>query len=398
MKICVCSPFRPHELADLLDKSSLCFLQEFEGVTATPVVPLVRDWHSAGHSIAIICLDPSALRQIHLKGDRLDILVLPKRRFRNTIMDVYREERRQICEALASLQPDVVSAQWSYEHALGALDSRLPTVVTCHDTPLRYAWVSKTLFMTYHVGIAAAVFRRAEHLIAVSPYTAEHIRKYFRPKAKLTVIPNGISEATLERGRRRFGKEKQGQRPITFCSVGGWGRIKNISTLLKAFQLVRESSPKSRLVLYGRDLGKGEVAHIWAQATRVTEGVEFRGRAGHSEILDFLEAEADVMIHPSLVETHGMVLIEAMACGVVVVGGKRSGAVPWTMGNGEFGYLCEVRSPASLAETMIAASTPDPSLASKAWNSVADRFTTERAAAKNLSVLETMLRAASVSQ
>lgn len=398
MKIGVCSPFMPHELEDLLDGDSRDLLRHVKGVTATPVTPLVRAWHEQGFALAVFCLDQSVAEPVRLTGVNLTIDVLPKRRFRQSMMDCYRQERLLICDAIKRENPDVISAQWSYEHALGALDSGVPTVVTCHDTPLRYAWVSKTLFMTYHVGIAAAVFRRAAHLIAVSPYTAEHIRKYFRPKAKPKVIPNGIASDTLERGRRRFEAEVQARTSVTFCSVGGWGRIKNIPTLLNAFQLVKASAPRSRLVLYGRDLGKGEVAHIWAVAKGLTEGVEFRGSAAHSEVLDFLETEADVMVHPSLVETHGMVIIEAMACGVIVVGGKGSGAVPWTMGDGGFGHLCDVRSPASMAATMMAASTPDPSLARRAWQSVADRFTTERAAAENLSVLEELHRVASVSQ
>ena len=45
-----------------------------------------------------------------------------------------------------------------------------------------------------------------------------------------------------------------------------------------------------------------------------------------------------------------MTLIEAMAQGTAVVGGKVSGAVPWVLGEGKAGLLVDVQDPRALAD------------------------------------------------
>jgi glycosyltransferase involved in cell wall biosynthesis len=390
MKIGVCSPFMPHELEDLLDEESRAMLGQIKGVTATPVTPLVRAWHAAGHTLAVFCLDQSVTKPVRLTGSNITIDVLPKRRFRQSMMDCYRKERLLICEAIRRERPDVLSAQWSYEHALGALDSGVPTVVTCHDTPLRYAWISKSFFMTYHLFIAASVIRRADEIVCVSPYTEHHIQKIFRPRCATHVIANGLPAEMHLRGERRLAIQRESSGFFTLCSVGGWGGIKNLKSLLRAFSQVRSRYKDTRLVLFGSGLGASEEAEQWATEEKLTDGVEFRGSNPRETILEFLEKEADMMVHPSVVETHGMVLIEAMACGVPVVGGRSSGAVPWTLGDGEFGILCDVRNPVDLANTILHAmeNRGDTSrIAERGYASVKERFNMEKTAADNLSIL-----------
>lgn len=390
MKIGVCSPFMPHDLMDLLDAQSRAQLAQLKGVTATPVTPLVREWHRLGHSIAVFTLDPATLAPVVLKGDSLTIHVLPKRRFRHCMIDVYQVERRLLKDAILAEKPDAISAQWSYEHALASLDSGLPTVVTCHDTPLRYAWISKSIFMTYHLMIAASVIRRSSRLVCVSPYTADHIQTYFRPKCVPSVIPNGIPDDLPLRGMRRLAAQRGRDDDFTICSIGGWGGIKNIKTLLKAFTLLGRSFEHARLVLFGSGLGAAQDAQRWAESRNLDRNVQFMGSSSRETLLEFLETEADMLVHPSLVETHGMVLLEAMACGVPVVAGTGSGAVPWTLGEGRYGYLCDVRSAQSLAGTMMSVLN-DRELARRkaaaALKSVTDRFDMKDTAMRNLSIL-----------
>lgn len=390
MKIGLVSPFMPSELADLLDEESKLLLTSFKGVTATPVTPMARHWHKSGHELSIFCLDSSTLESFHLTGERLSIHVLPKRRSRRCLLDVYRIERRLIAEAVAKEKPEVLSAQWSYEHALAALDTGVPTIVTCHDTPLRYAWISKNLFMTYHLFVAWKVIHRAKHLVCVSPYTANHIQSIFRPKCSVEVIPNGLSSEVFERGRIRLEQLKVHSGKFTICSISGWGKLKNIKPLLKAYSLLKTKVTPHELVLFGRGLGPGDAAETWAKKYGFDKGVKFVGPKTREEIFKFLEHEADLMMHPSKIETHGMVLIEAMACGVPVIGGNKSGAVPWTLDEGNAGKLCNVRSPRSMA-TAIEEVMKNPKATRKmleyAWNSVEKRFRIERAAEENEKLL-----------
>ncbi|MCX7721613.1 MAG: glycosyltransferase family 4 protein [Verrucomicrobiae bacterium] len=384
MHIGFASPFVPQELTDLLDCESRKKVAQVVGVWATPVTALVRELHKRGHGITVFALDPGAKEKLRLAGERLVVHVLPARPLRKCVLDVYLAERRLLREAILAERPEVISAQWTREHALGALSTGFPTAVTCHDTPLRYAWISKGIFMWYHLPIAWWVIRKAALLICVSPYTAQHIKRFFWPRAPVEVIPNGLPPEVFERGARRLarGRAVSGA-PFTFCSVGRWGRMKNIAALLEAFARVRRARPDTRLVLFGPGLGPAEAAEQWARSRGLDQSVEFRGSASREKILDFLEAEADMMVHPSLVETHGMTIIEAMACGVPVVGGLKSGAVPWTLEHGRCGYLCDVTDPDSIARTMLEAMSRGPAnaeLAQRAYESVRNRFPIESVA------------------
>jgi len=397
LKIGIVSPFRAQDLADLLEEVSRRRLQEIIGVTATPVTPMAREWHRRGHSLTIFTLDPSVTKPQHLKGERLSIHILPKRRSRECLLDCYRQERRLIRAVVASESPEVLSAQWTYDHALAALDCGLPTVVTCHDAPLRCAWIAKHWHMTYHLLLAWKVIRKADRLICVSPYTAEHIQRYFRPRCPVDIIPNGLYPEVFERGRRRLEKSESSQSTCTLCSVGGWGGLKNQKTLLQAFAAL--SSVKDRpakLVLFGPGTASGEAAESWARKKNLHHNVEFRGSKPREDILDFLETEADLMVHPSLNEAHGMVLIEAMACGVPVIGGKKSGAVPWTLESGYSGFLCNVRDVHDLTRTILLArnqaNDERHAMSLRAWHFVSERFRIEDAARANEEILGTLLK------
>ncbi|HEX9045425.1 MAG TPA: glycosyltransferase family 4 protein [Verrucomicrobiae bacterium] len=381
----------PHEVADLLDGSSRGQLPGIRGVPAPSVTALVRGWHHRGHRLSVFCLDQSVSQVQTLRGERLTIYVAPKRRARRCLLDFYRTECRLIRELVRQEKPEVLSAQWTYDHALAALGCGIPTAVTCHDTPWRYAWIAKNWFTTYHIAVAWRVIRRADRLVCVSPYTARHIQNYFRPRGPVDVVPNGVPLDIFERYPRRLKTPAKPERALTLCNIGGWGGLKNVASLLQAFALVRAQQPAARLVLAGRNLGPNQEAECWARQRNLHPGVVFKGYLPYAQALDFLETEAGLMVHPSLIETHGLVLVEAMACGVPVIGGRHSGAVAWTLEEGRSGYLCDVRQPRSLAETILQAlNAPDGNraLVEHAWKSAQQRFNQELAVTGHEAILQ----------
>jgi glycosyltransferase involved in cell wall biosynthesis len=200
------------------------------------------------------------------------------------------------------------------------------------------------------------------------------------------------------RGERRL--QQAGARPVPFtlCSIGGWGKIKNNAVLLKAFSTVRRRYPSARLALFGREVGPEQAAEQWARRRHLHEGVVFKGSTPYEKILDFLETEADLMVHPSLVEANPMVLMEAMACGVPVVAGRNSGGVAWTLDDGRCGFLCDIRDPRELAETILQAmAQPDQnqSLVQRAFDFARKHFSGELVVNANEAILQQLLTASS---
>ena len=165
----------------------------------------------------------------------------------------------------------------TYEHSLTALECRIPTVVTRHDTPLRYAWIMKHWYLIYHLFIAWRVIRKADRLVCVSPYTAAHIQRYFFPRALVDVVPNGLPPEVFQRGQRRLQAPAAPNRPFTFCGAGNWGRLKNMRALLEAFARVRARELHTCLVLWGpetragasrRTMGREPRAQCWSGIRR----------------------------------------------------------------------------------------------------------------------------------
>ncbi len=142
------------------------------------------------------------------------LLVPSRKSVSRCMLDGYRVERRILAEELRSLAPDIVHVHWTQMgHALGALDSGLPLVVTAHDAALTCAYWN----WSWHPGAAIAglrgveftrrVLRGASRVIAVSPYVKHHVENVFlgRKRGGVEVIPNPLApQIPPPRTRRRL--------------------------------------------------------------------------------------------------------------------------------------------------------------------------------------------------
>jgi glycosyltransferase involved in cell wall biosynthesis len=143
-------------------------------------------------------------------------------------------------------------------------------------------------------------------------------------------------------------------RPFAFATaLGGWGRLKNGGAAIEAFAIVRKVLPGVKMLMFGGGYSANGPAAAWARERGWDRGIEFRGQVPYSDIIDLLARRVDVLVHPSLEEAHPMPLIEAMSLGIPAIGGSAVGGVPWTLGDGEYGVLVDVRSPDQIASAMI---------------------------------------------
>jgi glycosyltransferase involved in cell wall biosynthesis len=113
-----------------------------------------------------------------------------------------------------------------------------------------------------------------------------------------------------------------------------------------------------RLKLIGSGSEKGGQGHQWAIEQQLDGGVDFLGDLAYAQAQSHL-SDASLLVHPSFEESFGMVLIEAMAKGVPVIGGERSGAVPWVLNEGRAGLLVDVADVDSIAVGMTSVLTDE---------------------------------------
>ncbi|WP_338898242.1 glycosyltransferase family 4 protein [Streptomyces sp. TG1A-60] len=313
---------------------------------------LARTWLDQGHRVTVFAMSHEVTSRAVFGSERLQLVVTPMRPSRQ-VRDLYRYERRQLAAALREHPTDVVSAHWTYEYARAAIASGRLAFVTARDTPLRCAWEMRDAYRWLRHTQALPAVHRATALSANSPYTARHLRRCLGVRRPIEVIPNGVRTDALP----TLCAPPPGDTPVFAAALQGWGPMKNTRALLRAFTLVRTRIPRARLLLLGSDHGPGGPAQAWAAARETTAGVEFAGQLPHAAMLDRLATEAHVLVHPSRLESFSMICAEAMGMGLPVVAGRRSGAVPWVVGDA--GLLVDIDRPDRIAEAMTALARDD---------------------------------------
>jgi glycosyltransferase involved in cell wall biosynthesis len=223
--------------------------------------------------------------------------------------------------------------------------------------------------------------------VAVSRYVAEDLARVARlPRESITVVYNPVVTPDLEKQMRASLDHpwlRPGMPPV-ILGVGRLARVKDFSTLLRAFARLRERRI-ARLVILGE--GK-ELPHLEVLACqlRIDKDVSFSGFVDNP--IAFM-ARARVLALSSVWEGLPSVLIQAMACGCPVVATDCPGGVREIMRDCALGPLVPVGDfealAAALDEVM---QTPAPASLLKAR---ASDFTASLIAHQYLSIL---LRAA----
>jgi glycosyltransferase involved in cell wall biosynthesis len=126
---------------------------------------------------------------------------------------------------------------------------------------------------------------------------------------------------------------------------------KNCDTLLRAWRLVRHELKERQLVIVGaeRDERYAAELHALVEELGITDDTVFVGGVPLEETVHFYRA-ADLLVYPSLNETFGLPILEAMACGCPVVTSDTS-AMPETAGGAAL--LADAQDPASIARAIL---------------------------------------------
>lgn len=295
-----------------------------------------------GHRVTGITTDgslPLAGGTVRLEGPGFTFLVCPARRRAwrpngwnlGRAVDFFARERRLITQAIVESAPDIVHAHWSYEFALAALDQSAPHLITCHDSPAAVLRFTRSFYRALRYLMAHRVFRQGREFTTVSDYMARELGPAIGHAPE--VIPNPVAAYVFELGKSRSVTTR---RRVAMVS-NGWDRLKNPEIAIRAFALWKEVEPTAELHLFGSDFGPGETAQRWSKSQGLSAGLNFHGRMPHHDLVTFL-ADMDAFLHPSLEESFGVVLAEAMALGLPVVAGRDSGAVPWVLGTDGAGH------------------------------------------------------------
>lgn len=184
-------------------------------------------------------------------------------------------------------------------------------------------------------------FKNCNHIFAPTEGMQTYLAKNLNYEAKqLSVLPTGISDNSFEVDpiraadiRKQYGAESL---PL-FISVSRLAKEKNISFLLESMRRFKEKYKKSfRLLLVGEGPDKKELETL-ARRLGLAEEIVFTGRIENCRLKDYYGA-ADAFLFASKSETQGIVLLEAFAAGLPIVGVRATG-VSDLIKDGENGFL-----------------------------------------------------------
>ena len=169
------------------------------------------------------------------------------------------------------------------------------------------------------------VFTGADRVVVTTHAIKETIvERYGVPEEHVVVIPNYV-----DTGRFRPGPEPR-PRAKRICYVGRLEEEKNPLAMLEAL-----GGLDAELSIVGTGSLEPRLRKIAAEKNR---SVQFYGNVPHAELPRLLR-ECDLFVLPSRYEGHPKALLEAMACGLPVIGTNVPG-IRELLRHRETGYLC----------------------------------------------------------
>ncbi|MFO7589434.1 MAG: glycosyltransferase family 4 protein [Acidimicrobiia bacterium] len=193
------------------------------------------------------------------------------------------------------------------------------------------------------------VARQIPRVLTVSESSRGDIVEQMRvPAEALHVVPVGMNPAVF---RPKPEIARVPGRLMTTASADV--PMKGLTPLLEALAKVRTDVEDAHLVVIGKPKAKSKIPAL-IERLGLRDAVEFVSGVTTERIVD-LYAEAEVACVPSLYEGFSLPAVEAMACGVPVVG-TTGGAVPEVIGrDGETGLLVAPGEPDALAVALVRA-------------------------------------------
>jgi len=170
--------------------------------------------------------------------------------------------------------------------------------------------------------LAYLTTRGAERILFVSESLRQTAMERMRiPLEKTKVVYHGLSPSFGPSNKESLSDLMPDHRPY-MLTVSSVGQHKNIETLLQGFagMTVKGIDENLQLLIAGATLDAKlhRALLVLANSLGIADRVEFLGRMD-PESLATLYRQAKVFVFPSRLESFGIPLIEAMACGVPVV-------------------------------------------------------------------------------
>lgn len=221
--------------------------------------------------------------------------------------------------------------------------TKVPYVVTIHDMAhLDLAEHKSSVFkQIYAKMLLGRVAKKAKHIVCVSEFTKLRWLHYFPDAAyKTTVIYHGAPDATKP-------IPKASETPY-FLFIGNIKPHKNLGTLLRAFEQVKDAIPHDLYIIGQFEGLRTQDGKAWKMLESLKPRVKLLGKVGDKELKTYL-AGAEALVFPSKYEGFGLPPLEAMAFDVPVIAANAA-SIPEVCGDAAL--YCDPKSETDIASKL----------------------------------------------
>ncbi len=222
-----------------------------------------------------------------------------------------------------------------------------------YDAYRRFEWDGRRSFLQRKAShaaqraigrVCARTARTCHGMIAPSSHCADYIaRHYTLDPMRVAHIPYGVSDSLSQQPRART----DGGDSLRCLYVGNYLALKGAGILERILPPLADRHPSLHLTLVIDD---GSVETARTRFATFGDRLTVSPWVSHDR-LPAIYADHDVLLHPSLFEGFGKAWMEAMACGVCVVG-FAEGGLPDLAHHDYDALFCETGDAASLSSLL----------------------------------------------
>jgi len=235
---------------------------------------------------------------------------------------LYYRSYYEFCKLIQDFKPDIIHAHVYKAGIAGSIAGKkfhIPVIITEHAEIIDRFQKRRgqCVLNFFKVRMARFAYNGADCVIAVS----ESLKSYLiqnKIRKKIIVVPNIVNTGLFSPSD---GTMNNLQKNILF--VGGLTPVKGLLFLFDAIASLKNKRDDFILNIIGDGLMRSEY-ESYVKSAGIANKVLFHGAKTKELTSDFMK-RCDFLVLPSIYETFGIVLIEAMACGKPVISTNSGG-------------------------------------------------------------------------
>ena len=236
----------------------------------------------------------------------------------------------------------------------------IPYVITYHalGKVRRIHQPEQDKFPIERLAIEQETSAKADKIIAECPQDREDLCNLYQvDHAKITIVPCGFCQSEFYPINQSFARTHLGLDPNEkiILQLGRMVPRKGVDNVIRALKFLQPAKQNIRLLIVGGEteipdpVNCPEIGRLTSIAREegVSSSVTFVGRRDR-RLLKYYYSAADIFVTTPWYEPFGITPLEAMACGIPVIGAD-VGGIKYSVKNGETGYLVPPKDPRALA-------------------------------------------------